>query len=331
VTQETVIVNMLRSVIWRIGLSMALIVVATTVRAEEFPSRPVKILVQTAAGSSLDVMARLVAEPLSQMWGQQAIIINQAGAGGLIAARALAASAADGYTLFLAGGSVFVVLPEVQNNLPFDVNEFVPIGFVAEQPYTLLVSNKLGVNSTAELIELSKKQAGGLDSVAGTRGGLQHLTVEWFRNRSGAKLNMIHYPGAAQASNDVIAGRVPIMMQTIAPVAGIIAAGEVKLLAIASNARLPNYPSTPTVSETVPGFTSSGWSILVAPHGTPPEVVKKINADLRTVLARPEVIKKIEELGNYTRPMTPQELADFVREERKIWGPIVKQIGIAAQ
>jgi len=324
--------NTLRSVVsrtCRAAAFLAAMTVASTTWAQDFPSKPVKIIVQTAAGSSLDVVARLVAEPLSQIWGQQPIIVNQAGAGGLIASRALAASPADGYTLFLAGGSVFVVLPVVQNNLPFDVNEFVPIGFVAEQPYTLLISNKLGVNSVTELVELSKRQPGGLDSVAGTRGGLQHLTVEWFRNRSGAKLNMIHYPGAAQASNDVIAGRVPMMMQTIAPVAGTIAAGEVKLLAVTSTGRLRNYPDTPTVAETVPGFTSSGWSILVAPKGTPAKVVQKINTDLRTVLARPEVVRKIEELGNYTRPMTPKELADFVREERDIWQPIVKQIGIA--
>ena len=324
--------NTLRSVVSRIcraAAFLAAMTVASTTWAQDFPSKPVKIIVQTAAGSSLDVVARLVAEPLSQIWGQQPIIVNQAGAGGLIASRALAASPADGYTLFLAGGSVFVVLPVVQNNLPFDVNEFVPIGFVAEQPYTLLTSNKLGVNSVTELVELSKRQPGGLDSVAGTRGGLQHLTVEWFRNRSGAKLNMIHYPGAAQASNDVIAGRVPMMMQTIAPVAGIIAAGEVKLLAVTSTARLRNHPDTPTVAETIPGFTSSGWSILVAPKGTPSDVVQKINTDLRAVLARPEVVRKIEELGNYTRPMTPKELADFVREEREIWQPIVKQIGIA--
>src|SRR5436190_23803131 len=127
---------------------------------------------------------------------------------------------------------------------------------------------------------------------------------------------MIHYPGAAQASNDVIAGRVPMMMQTIAPVAGIVAAGEVKLLAISSAARLPNYPNTPTVAETIPGFTSSGWSILVAPKGTPPDVVQKINNDVRTVLARPDLIKKIEELGKYTRPMIPREPSDCVREQR---------------
>lgn len=309
----------------RVGVALALVVAASIARGEEFPSRPVKIIVQTAAGSSLDVMARLVAEPLAQVWGQQVIVINQAGAGGLIASRALAASAPDGYTLFLAGGSVFVVLPEVQRDLPFDVNAFVPIGFVTEQPYSLIASNQLGVNSAAELIALSKTKPGGLDTAAGTRGGLQHMTVELFRSRSGAKLNMIHYPGAAQASADVIAGRVPMMMQTIAPVAGFIAAGQVKLLAIASAVRLPNYPDTPLLSDTLSGFTSSGWSILVAPKGTPSGIVHKINADLHAVLTRPDVVKKIEDLGNYTHPMSPQQLADFVRDERKTWGPIARQ------
>ena len=236
------------SVVSRAALGLALAAGISVARAEDFPVRPVKIIVQTAAGSSLDVMARLVAEPLSQMWGQQAIIVNQAGAGGLIASRALAASPADGYTLFLAGGSVFVVLPEVNNNLNFDVNEFVPIGFVAEQPYALLVSKQSGINSMAELIDRAKKRAGRPRRrrrhprrPAAHDGGVRS------RARSGVKLNMIHYPGAAQSSNDVIAGRVPMMMQTIAPVAGIVAAGEVKLLAIASDKRLPNYPDIPTV------------------------------------------------------------------------------------
>jgi len=115
------------------------------------------------------------------------------------------------------------------------------------------------------------------------------------------------------------------------PIAGVVASGEIKLLGIASAARLPNYPDTPTISETVPDFTSSDWSILVAPHGTPAAIVQKINDDLRTALGRPALTRKFEELGNYTRPMTPQQLSDFVRSERKLWGPIVKQIGIAVQ
>jgi tripartite-type tricarboxylate transporter receptor subunit TctC len=323
--------HLLRSIMARVGVALALVIAASLARGEDFPIRPVKIIVQTAAGSSLDVMARLVAEPLAQVWGQQVIVINQAGAGGLIASRALAASAADGYTLFLAGGSVFVVLPEVQHDLPFDVNAFVPIGFVSEQPYTLIVSNQLGVNSVAELIALSQTRSGGLDSAAGTRGGLQHMTVELFRSRSGARLNMIHYPGAAQASTDVIAGRVPVMMQTVAPVAGFIAARQVKLLAVASATRLPNFPDTPLIADTLPGFTSSGWSILVAPKGTPAGIVQKINADLHAVLTRPDVVKKIEDLGNYTRPMSPQQLADFVRDERRTWGPIARQFAATGQ
>ena len=309
---------------------MGSIAAASVASAEDYPARPVKIIVQTSAGSSLDVMARLIAEPLSQIWKQQAVVINQAGAGGLIAARALAAAPADGYTLFLAGGSVFVALPEVNPNLPFVVTEFVPIGFVAEQPYALLASKTLDVTSTAGLIEYSKKQPGGLDTVAGTRGGLQHLTVELFRKRSGAKLNMIHYPGPAQAMNDFLTGRVPMMMQTMAPVAGVIASGEAKLLAVASEARLQGFPETPTIAETLPGFASSGWSILVAPKGTPADIVEKINRDLRAALGRPDITRKIEQQGNYTRPMSPHQLAEFVRDERATWVPIVKDIGLAA-
>jgi tripartite-type tricarboxylate transporter receptor subunit TctC len=292
--------GVLRPAISCIGVAAALIAAASTTGAEDFPTRPVKIIVQ----------ARLVTEQLAKIWGQQPIILNQAGAGGLIASRALAASEPDGYTLFMAGGSVFVVLPEVQKNLPFDVNQFVPIGFVAEQYYGLFASSKLPVKSTAELVAYSRQQPDGLNAVAGTRGGLQHLTVEWFRNRSGAKLNMIHYPGTAQAMNDVITARVPVMMQTLLPVAGAIAAGEVRLLAMTSPARLPSHPDVPTVAETVPGFASSGWSILVA---------------------RPELTKKLEEMGNYSRPMNPRELADFVRDERQLWGPIVRQVGPAPQ
>jgi tripartite-type tricarboxylate transporter receptor subunit TctC len=321
--------NVHRSAVSRLCLAVALIAAAQRARADDFPTRPIKLIVQTSAGSSLDVMARLIAAPLSQVWKQQAIVVNQAGAGGLIASRALAAAPADGYTLFLAGGSVFVALPVLSPNLPFDVTEFMPAGFVAEQPYTLLASKGIDVKSTKDLIEYSKKQSGGMDTVAGTRGGLQHLTVELFRKRSGAKLNMIHYPGPAQAMNDFLTGRVPMMMQTLAPVAGVINSGEAKLLAIASEKRLPSYPDTPTVSEALPGFTSSGWSILVAPKGTPMEVVHKINADLRVVLARPDVIQRIEQQGNYTRPMTPQQLSEFVRNERATWVPIVKEIGKA--
>jgi tripartite-type tricarboxylate transporter receptor subunit TctC len=320
--------TLIRSILF--ALIAGVLAVTSQVCAEDFPNRPVKIIVQTAAGSSLDVQARLVAEQLSKVWGQQAIIINQAGAGGLIASRALAASEPDGYTLFMAGGSVFVVLPEINKALPFDINEFVPMGFVAEQYYGLFASAKLGVNTTAELIARSKKEPTGLNAVAGTRGGLQHLTIEWFRKLSGAKLNMIHYPGTAQALNDFVTGRVPVMMQTLLPVAGVMASGDAKLLAMSSAQRLPTHPNVPTVAETVPGFRSSGWSILVGPKGTSPAIARKVNADLRKALSDPGLLKKFEELGNFTQAMNPQQLAKFVSDERAMWGPIVKEVGPVA-
>src|SRR5215472_976846 len=315
-----------RSVLSRFCLAAGLTAATTHVYAEDFPARPVRVIVQTGAGSSLDALARLVNAQLSKIWGKEVIVVNQAGAGGLNAARAAVAAVPDGYTLFLAGGSVFVALPELHHDLPFDVNDFVPIGFIAEQPYAILASQRLPVRSLADLIALSKKTPAGLDAVAGTVGGLQHLTAESFKQRSGANLNMIHYPGTEAALSDVISGRVPVMFQTLLPLAGVVASGEVKLLAVAAPKRLPNYPDLPTVSETLPGFTASGWSILVAPHGTPPAIVQKINADLRKALVQPELLEKFRELGNYTRSMTPQELADFVRSEAHEWGPIVKQV-----
>jgi tripartite-type tricarboxylate transporter receptor subunit TctC len=131
--------------------------------------------------------------------------------------------------------------------------------------------------------------------------------------------------------SDVISGRVPVMFQTLLPVAGAIASGKVGLLAVASASRLANYPDLPTVAETLPGFTASGWSILVAPHGTPAPIVQRINSDLRTALSRPQLLKKFRDLGNYTRSMTPHELADFVRAERDKWRPIVRQVAGGAK
>lgn len=311
-------------------LAAAIAASALPTRADTFPSRPVKVIVQTAAGSSLDVLQRIVNEQLSQIWGKDVIVVNQAGAGGLNAARLAAAAAPDGYTLFLAGGSVFVALPELHHDLPFDVKDFAPIGFVADEPYSVLVSSRLAVRTIPALIAASKEQPGGLNAVAGTVGGLQHLTAERFRLASGAHLNMIHYPGTAQSLGDVVSGRVPVMFQNLLPVAGVVHSGEVRMLAIAASARLPNYPTIPTVAESLPGFTASGWSVMVAPPGTPPAIVQKINGDLRRALQAPVLVKKFQDLGNYTIPMSPTELSNYIAAQRLQWRPIVQKVAAQA-
>jgi tripartite-type tricarboxylate transporter receptor subunit TctC len=258
------------------------------------------------------------------MWGQQAVVVNQPGAGGLIAARAAAAAPPDGQTLFFATVTTYVALPEMQANLPFDVNGFVRLGFVGEVPLAIAVTPALLVNSLPELIGLSKRQPTGLNVAAGFRGSMPHLTTELFRSRSGANLTPVFYADSGQVMNDLISGRVPIGVEGLA---GPMAAGQLKLLAIASPTRLALRADVPTVAETLPGFAASGWFVLVAPPGTPVVVAKRVSDDLRTVLALPEVKHRFDALSVSTRAMSQQALSDFIRGEQQLWKPVIEQIG----
>jgi tripartite-type tricarboxylate transporter receptor subunit TctC len=296
--------------------------------AQDYPAGPMKFITQLAAGGGTDPAMRIVIDHLGRMWGQQTTLINQPGAGGAIAARAASAATPDGYTLYMAIASTFISLPEIQPNLPFNVNDFVPIGFVGEVPMAIAVSPTLPVNSLPELIAYSRTQPGGLSVAIPNRGGIPHLATELFRERSGAELTYVFYPGSAQAMSDVISGRVQMIIEGLA---GPLAGGQVKLLAVASPTRLASRPDLATVSETVPGFAASGWFVLVAPSGTPSSIVQKVSVDLREVLARPDVKQKFDELSLSTRPMSSQELGDFIRSERQLWKPVIKQIGLAMQ
>jgi tripartite-type tricarboxylate transporter receptor subunit TctC len=307
-------------------LLATLVSIVSSAQAQTYPAAPVKFITQLAAGSGTDPAMRIVTDRLGKMWGQQTVLVNQPGAGGALAARAVAAAAPDGHTLYMAIASTFTVLPVTQPNL--NVNDFVPIGFVGEVPIAVAVSPGFPVNSLPELISSSKQQPGSLNVAIGLRGGITHLTAELFRGRSGADLTTVFYPGSAQAIGDVISGRVPILIDGLA---GPIAGGQLKLLAIASTARMASRPQVPTVSETVPGFAASGWFVLVGPPGTPASIVKKVSDDLRAVLAEPDVKEKFDALSLSTRSMSPQELDQFIRSEQELWKPVIKQIGLTAQ
>jgi len=295
-------------------------------QAASYPSGPVKIIVAQAAGGSLDVILRVSAGELSKTWGQQVVVLNMpAGGTGAIAARAAASAAPDGHTLFMAGASLFTILPETQTNLPFDVGDFVPIAMTGEQPMAIVVSPSLGVSSLADLIALSKKQPGGLNCAVGTRNSFAHFTAELLRKRSGANLNFIYYPGTAQSLNDIIAGRVPILVNILPGMAGAVAGGQVKLLSVTSSKRLRSFPDIPTASEAVPGFTASGWTVLVAPRGTPTAIVERVHDDLSAAQAQPAFQERLDQLGTYARPMSPQEIAEFIRSERDFWRPLVQE------
>jgi tripartite-type tricarboxylate transporter receptor subunit TctC len=316
--------HMLHALTW----SLWLLAAGSLAQAQTYPTGPVRFVTQLPAGVGTDSAMRVVADQLGQLWGQQTVVINQPGAGGLIAARAAASATPDGHTLYMAVASTFVVLPETHANLPFDVNDFVPIGFVGEVPMAIATSPYLPVTNLPDLIAYSKRQPGGVNLAVTVRGGIPHLTAELFRDRSGAELTSVFYPGTARAMNDLVSGRVAVSVEGLA---GSIAGGQLKLLAIASPTRLAAHPDVPTVAETLPGFAASGWFVLVAPPNTPAPIARKVSDALRTVLAQAEVKRRFDAFGLTMRLMAPQELSDFIRSERALWQPVIRKAGLASQ
>jgi tripartite-type tricarboxylate transporter receptor subunit TctC len=307
---------------------IAVAVIGNSAQAQDYPSKPVTFITPAAAGNSPDVVTRVVADHLTQIWKQQIIVLNRPGAGGLIAAQAAAGAEKDGYTLYMTQASTFTVLPIAQEGkMPVDLQKaFVPVGMVGEQPIAVAVNKDVAVSNVKELVELTNKTPNGMLFAATNRGGQSHLTGELFRTLANANMSFVHSQGAAASLNDVIAGRIPIVFEGLAGLAPGLQGGGIKLLGVASVKRLPNLPDLPTVGETVPGVVSSGWIVLMAPAGVPDAIVQKLNADLRKVVALNEVQERFQVLGTYTRDLTSAQTGEFMRSEEKLWWPIVRKV-----
>jgi tripartite-type tricarboxylate transporter receptor subunit TctC len=303
-------------------------------QTSDYPNKPVRIIVDSAPGSATDVTLRLVAERLSKIWNQQVIALNNPGAGGSIAARVAAQSPNDGYTLSFAAASTFTALagaPGVPANLPIQVpRDFVPIGFVSQQPMFIAASPKSGITSIPDLIAQAKQHPGEVSYATTGIGRITHLTMELLQIRAGIKLQMIPYAGGpSQALSDLIAGRVAIVLDGYGGVGPGIEGGSTKGIAVATKERLPEFPNLPTVAETLPGFFAGGWNVLVAPLGTSDVIVRKVSADLRTALADQELKAKLAVLGTYVLPMSPEELTAFIQEQQRIWKPVAEAVAAA--
>ena len=316
--------------LWRpiIVLLSLLAMFAAGARAQDYPAKPVRIITHSAPGGSPDALLRIFADSLSQLWGQQVVALNHPGAGGALAARIAASSPPDGYTLYMPASSAFVSLPGLQANLPLDVpRDFVPIGFVGEQPFFISVAPSIGVATLPELIALAKKRPGEISYAATGRGTLSHLSGEALQEMARIKLLMVPYVGGtAQALNDVIGGRVPMIIDAYSGLAGALQGGSIKAVAVGSTKRLPEFADLPTAAETLPGYSARGWLALVAPLGTPDAIVRKVSEDLRKVASDPAVKAKLAATGNYTDPMSPAELLSFIRSEQQLWKPVLEQI-----
>lgn len=311
-----------------VASTLALMAASWPAQSQDYPTKPVTFITPAAAGNSPDVVTRIVADRLTQIWKQQIIVLNRPGAGGLIAAQAAAGVEKDGYTLYMSQASTFTVLPiEQEGKLTLNLQTaFVPIGLVGEQPIAIAVNKDVPANSIAELIALANKTPDGMLFGATNRGGQSHLTGELFRERAKANISFVHAVGASVSLNDVIAGRIPIMFEGLAGLEPGIKGGGIRLLAVATRKRLPNVPDLPTIDETVPGVVSSGWLVLMAPAGTPAPIIQKVSADLRKVIAIPDVVERFQTLGTYTRDLTPTQTEEFIRSEEQLWWPIVRRV-----
>ncbi len=297
-----------------------------------YPVRPVSLIVPVGAGGGPDVIARIVADRLGQIWHQQFILLNRPGAGGLIALQAAAAIPPNGYTLYMPLSSTYCVLPQTHPHLPLVLDrDLIPIGILGEQPMVIAVNPKLGVDSLAGLIALAKKRPGEI-LYGANLGGLPNLTGELLQQRAGFKLSLVPYSSTVKALQDTAGGTGQVAIESLSGLGSLIQGGMLRPLAVASANRLPNYPDLPTVAEALPSvgtFEARGWFALTAPIGTAEPLVHKINADLRTAFADTELQKKFASLGTYPRPMSPAETAAFIRGEQDLWRPVVKKVLLA--
>ncbi|MCX7310575.1 MAG: tripartite tricarboxylate transporter substrate binding protein [Alphaproteobacteria bacterium] len=297
-------------------------------QAQTYPSGPVKVISDSAPGSAPDVILRIVADRLGQVWGQQIVVMNQPGAGGSVAARAAAGSTPDGYTFFVAVSSTFVTMKGAAPNIPAEVpKDFASISLMSQQPMFITIAPEAGIKTMPELIEAAKRKPGEISYAVSGRGRQSHLTGEMIQRRTGIKLLMVPYSGGpAQAIGDLMGGRVQMLIEGGSALIGAMQSGKLHGLAVGSATRLAEFPDLPAAAETIPNFRSAGWLAMVAPLGTPEPIVRKVNEDLRAVLNNPEVRSKLATLGSYTHPLSPQDTTKFIQTEQQTWTPLLEEL-----
>ena len=320
--------NALRCVLTNAVIVLLTLSTAAAVHAQGYPDKPVTIIVDAAPGAAPDVDARFVAEGLSKVWGQQVVIINRPGANGSIAARAASEVAPDGYTLFMPALSTFVAPPTVAPNVPLKLpRDFLPVGYTAENPMFLAINQSLDINTLPELIARAKSEPGKISIAVTGVGRLTHLTGMLLQERAGISLLPVPYNGGpATALADVGSGRVSMIIEGYSGIGGAVKAGQVKIIAVASQERLPQFTDVPAVAETIPGFSASGWQVLAAPLGTPTPIISKASADLAKVTSDPDFQKRLGNVGSYSHTMTPEQTLAFVRKEQDTWLPVLQKI-----
>lgn len=310
-------------------LACALSLVAPLAWAQDYPVKPIRVIVPYPAGGPTDVLARLVGQKAGEAMGQAVVVDNRAGAGGVIGTDAVAKAAADGYTLGLANNATHATNSSLYPSLPYDaVKDFAPIALVATVTHVLVAHPSLGFKTPADLIAYAKANPGKLNIASTGNGSASHLAAELFKSRAGIDMVHVPYRGSTPAANDLLGNQVQVMIATMPTVLQHIQAGTLTALAVAGMERWPALPNLPTIDQSgMPGFNADAWFGFVAPAKTPPAVIARLNAEIAKVMAQADVKEKLFQLGFLTTASTPDAFGAFIRDETVKWAEVVKISG----
>jgi tripartite-type tricarboxylate transporter receptor subunit TctC len=306
---------------------LAAAAVALPAHAQDFPAKPVRIVVPFPAGSLTDTLSRLVAEKLHGKWGQPVTVENRAGASGNIGGEAVAKSAPDGYTLLFSPTSLFVTQKMLYSRLAYDPDQFVPVSVIAIAPVVLLVNPKVPAQNVRELIAYAKANPDRLNYASSGVGGLPHLGAELFKSMAGVKIVHVAYQGTAPSLTALLGGQVEMLFDAVGAALPSIRAGKLRVLAVCGEKRYPGLPDVPAMNEVLPGFVSQVWVALAAPPKTPAAIANRIAAAAGEAVKQPDVSKRMLDLSFEAIGGTPEHMAQMIRQETERWGKVVRLTG----
>ena len=315
------------------GLALAtlsLLLPAPAARAQDsatsYPTKSVRLVLTFPAGGGVDVIARTLSQKLSESLGQQFVVDNRPGAGGIVAADLVAKSAPDGYTLLFALDTVLTVTPHLYRNTPYDSKkDFAPISIVAESPLVVLTSPAANIGSIAELIKRAKANPGGLNYGSGGSGSSGHLAAELLNSMAGTRMTHIPYKGGPQVLTDLAAGQIQMTVLSLAASNAMVKAGKAQLIGVTGTSRLSAYPEVPTVAEAgIPGYEAGFWVGMLAPAGTPAPIIAKLRSEIQKVLKQPDLIQRFQSNGVDPVGGSSEQFANVIDSEKKKWGDVIR-------
>ena len=315
-----------------LGATVGLTLVTNAHAQGAYPNKPIRMIVPLAAGSAVDNAARILAQRMSINMGQSVVVENIPGASGIIGADRVAKAAPDGYTLGGFNDSVITMVPNLNPNTPYNtLKDFSFISLVATIDFGLAVTPSAPYKNAAELFAAARAAPGKLNYASGGNGSPQHVGMAMLVAHTGVNMTHVPYKGATQAAQDVAAGQVPVTLQGLATVAGLVRGGKLRLVGVPMKARHPQFPEVPTLAEQgIPGFEYNTWFGMTAPAGTPHEIIARLNSEVVKALADPEVKSKYESLGLASRGTSPEELMAITRDQLARYARVVKEANIKA-